>query len=158
MTDATSGFHPGCLPRFRRPRRSARGRFSSLRSVYETVAPGSQSATWLASAAATRCKRETSSPRRTLKLVNVQETGWKDRISFSSPVGIGGRLRSVLVDYARPARLREARGQSHQGVAQRGRGRPRRRRAQKVIAVDEALSTPGRPQIRAKSQRIVELR
>src|SRR5439155_14195614 len=90
-----------------------------------------------------------------LKLVNVQETGWKDRIHFYAVASRA--MRSVLVDYAR-----------RRGYAKRG-GNPVRvslseaeadqtseQKSAEVIAVDEALSRLGALDPR-KSQ-IVELR
>ena len=88
-----------------------------------------------------------------LKLVNVQETGWKDRIHFFAVASRA--MRSVLVDYAR-----------RRGYAKRG-GNPIRvslseadqisgEKSAEVIAVDEALSRLAALDLR-KSQ-IVELR
>ena len=88
-----------------------------------------------------------------LKLVNLQETGWKDRIHFFAVASRA--MRSVLVDYAR-----------RRGYAKRG-GNPIRvslseaeqtseQKSAEVIAVDEALSRLAALDPR-KSQ-IVELR
>jgi len=88
-----------------------------------------------------------------LKLVNLQETGWKDRIHFFAVASRA--MRSVLVDYARK-----------RGYAKRG-GNPLRvslseadqasdQKSAEVIAVDEALSRLAALDPR-KSQ-IVELR
>src|SRR5882724_11936254 len=88
-----------------------------------------------------------------LKLVNVQETGWKDRIHFFAVASRA--MRSVLVDYAR-----------RRGYAKRG-GNPIRvslseanqvseGKSAEVIAVDEALTRLAALDPR-KSQ-IVELR
>jgi RNA polymerase sigma factor (TIGR02999 family) len=88
-----------------------------------------------------------------LKLVNVQETGWKDRIHFFAVASRA--MRSVLVDYAR-----------RRGYAKRG-GNPIRvslseadqisgAKSAEVIAVDEALNRLAALDLR-KSQ-IVELR
>src|SRR5207237_5445872 len=88
-----------------------------------------------------------------LKLVNVQETGWKDRIHFFAVASRA--MRSVLVDYAR-----------RRGYAKRG-GNPVRvslseadqrseEKSAEVIAVDEALS--GLAALDPRKSRIVELR
>lgn len=88
-----------------------------------------------------------------LKLVNLQETGWKDRIHFFAVASRA--MRSVLVDYAR-----------RRGYAKRG-GNPVRvslgeadrvslQKSAEIIAVDEALSRLALLDPR-KSQ-IVELR
>jgi len=88
-----------------------------------------------------------------LKLVNVQETGWKDRLHFFAVASRA--MRSVLVDYAR-----------RRGYAKRG-GNPVRvslseadqrseEKSAEVIAVDEALS--GLAALDPRKSRIVELR
>jgi len=88
-----------------------------------------------------------------LKLVDLQETGWKDRIHFFAVASRA--MRSVLVDYAR-----------RRGYAKRG-GNPLRvslseadqasdQTSAEIIAVDEALSRLAALDPR-KSQ-IVELR
>jgi RNA polymerase sigma factor (TIGR02999 family) len=88
-----------------------------------------------------------------LKLVNVQETGWKDRIHFFAVASRA--MRSVLVDYAR-----------RRGYAKRG-GNPVRvslseadqrseEKSAEVIAVDEALS--GLAALDPRKSQIVELR
>jgi RNA polymerase sigma factor (TIGR02999 family) len=88
-----------------------------------------------------------------LKLVNLQETGWKDRIHFFAVASRA--MRSVLVDYAR-----------RRGYAKRGANPVRvslseidqisEQKSAEVIAVDEALSRLAALDPR-KSQ-IVELR
>ena len=88
-----------------------------------------------------------------LKLVNVKEAGWKDRIHFFAVASRA--MRSVLVDYAR-----------RRGYAKRG-GNPIRvslseadqrseEKSAEVIAVDEALS--GLAALDPRKSRIVELR
>ena len=88
-----------------------------------------------------------------LKLVNVQETGWKDRIHFFAVASRA--MRSVLVDYAR-----------RRGYAKRG-GNPVRvslseadqisvQNTAEVVAVDEALSRLAA--LDPRKAKIVELR
>ncbi len=88
-----------------------------------------------------------------LKLVNVQETGWKDRIHFFAVASRA--MRSVLVDHAR-----------RRGYAKRG-GNPVRvslseadqtseQKSAEIIAVDEALSRLA--VLDPRKSRIVELR
>src|SRR5438105_3324741 len=88
-----------------------------------------------------------------LRLVNVKETAWKNRVHFFAVASRA--MRSVLVDYAR-----------RRGYAKRG-GNPVRvslseadqrseEKSAEVIAVDEALS--GLAALDPRKSRIVELR
>jgi RNA polymerase sigma-70 factor, ECF subfamily len=88
-----------------------------------------------------------------LKLVNVQETGWKDRIHFFAVASRA--MRSVLVDYAR-RRSYAKRGGNPIRVSLSEADQISGEKSAEVIAVDEALSRLAALDLR-KSQ-IVELR
>jgi RNA polymerase sigma-70 factor, ECF subfamily len=88
-----------------------------------------------------------------LKLVNLQETGWKDRIHFFAVASRA--MRSVLVDYAR-RRGYMKRGGNPVRVSLSEVAQSSEQKSAEIIAVDEALSQLALLDPR-KSQ-IVELR
>jgi RNA polymerase sigma factor (TIGR02999 family) len=88
-----------------------------------------------------------------LKLVNVQQAGWKDRIHFFAVASRA--MRSVLVDYARK-RGYAKRGSNPVRVSLSEADQTSEQNSAEIIAVDDALSRLA--ELDPRKSQIVELR